>query len=79
MVMTASESEFDKECDQMNYRVSMDLRVLAIVIVSAAALLVAGIMLSGQMTKGQLEVKNPSQTNFILADEAKPCPQCRRA
>jgi hypothetical protein len=63
----------------MNYRVSMDLRVLAIVIVSAAALLVAGIMLSGQMTRGQLEVKNPSQTNFILADGSKPCGHCRRA
>jgi hypothetical protein len=77
--MTASESEFDKECDQMNYRVLMDLRVLAIVIVSAAALLVAGVMLGGQMTKGQLEVKNPSQTNFILADDPKPCTYCRRA
>jgi hypothetical protein len=76
--MIASESEFDKECDQMNYRVSIDLRVLAVVIVSAA-LLVAGIMLGGQMTRGQLEVKNPSQTNFILADDTKPCTYCRRA
>jgi hypothetical protein len=75
--MTASESEFDKECDQMNYRVSMDLRVLAVVAVSAAVLFVAGIMLGGQMSKGQLEVaKKPSQPMIILVDGPKPCGQC---
>jgi hypothetical protein len=75
--MTASESEFDKECDQMNYRVSMDLRVLAVVAVSAAVLFVAGIMLGGQVVRGQLEVaKKPSQPMIILVDTPKPCSYC---
>jgi hypothetical protein len=75
--MTASESEFDKECDQMNYRVSMDLRVLAVIVVSTVALFVAGALFGGQVVRGQLEMsKKANPMMFVPVDGSKPCTHC---
>lgn len=46
-------------------------------LVLVVVLFVAGALFGGQVMKGQLELaKKPSQSNFLLVDDTKPCPQC---